>query len=75
MTVQPEPEHDDVHVCDDNGIRCDGEWWDCVDGRLWGPCEDERCGGVCEYKGDCRCTCHTGQAEPSRPNPPTEEIK
>lgn len=36
----------------------DGEWWMCVGGRVYGPCEDEHCGGVCELKGDCRHSCH-----------------
>jgi hypothetical protein len=36
----------------------DGDWWDCVDGAVYGPCEDENCGGVCELKHDCGHTCH-----------------
>jgi len=41
-------------TCDPRGE----DFWYCSDGRLYGPCEDERCGGVCEYKGDCECWCH-----------------
>ncbi len=40
----------------------DGDWWMCLDGRVYGPCEwqedDHACGGVCELKGDCRHSCH-----------------
>ena len=36
----------------------DGDWQACCDGAIYGPCEDDNCGGVCEYKGDCTCSCH-----------------
>lgn len=40
----------------------DGEWTACCNGAVYGPCEDENCGGVCEYKGDCECPCHAKPA-------------
>jgi hypothetical protein len=36
----------------------DGDWRQCIDGRVYGPCEDENCGGVCEIERDCPCDCH-----------------
>lgn len=36
----------------------DGEWTACVDGRIYVPCDDERCGGCCEFTGTCDCACH-----------------
>lgn len=41
----------------------DSDWWSCLDGATYGPYEDENCGGVCEYKGDCPCACHKAEAE------------
>lgn len=40
--------------------RCDldEEYWACIDGRVYGPCEHEACSGVCEYKHDCDHGCH-----------------
>jgi len=40
----------------------DGGWWACFDGSVYGPCEWDDCGGLCEYKGDCECSCHFGGA-------------
>lgn len=36
----------------------DGDWLDCCNGTVYGPCEDEGCGGVCEPKRECTCECH-----------------
>lgn len=36
----------------------DGDWVACVDGRVYGPCGDARCTGVCEEQGPCECACH-----------------
>ena len=36
----------------------DGDWWACIDGAVYGPCEHAVCSGVCEYKHDCDCSCH-----------------
>lgn len=36
----------------------DGDWWACIGGLLYGPCESDRCGGVCEFKGECDHDCH-----------------
>ena len=41
----------------------DGEWISCCYGAIYGPCEYETCGGVCEYKGQCTCACHAEPAE------------
>ena len=33
----------------------------CIAGRVYGPCDDENCGGVCEWTGDCTspdCACN-----------------
>lgn len=41
--------------------KCDpaGDWVACVDGTVYGPCEDEKCSGVCESQGVCDClVCH-----------------
>lgn len=38
-----------------------GGYYMCIGGAIYGPCEDEYCGGVCEEtwgactKGDCAC--------------------
>jgi hypothetical protein len=40
---------------------CADEWLDyvcCADGRLFGPCDYELCGGCCEDYGACECPCH-----------------
>ena len=44
---------------------CTGEYDDagygmfmCIDGYVYGPCESELCGGVCELYGTCSCVCH-----------------
>lgn len=43
-------------------LRCDNAegFWICLDGgeTSYGPCEDDNCGGACEYKGRCDCECH-----------------
>lgn len=41
----------------------DVDWWMCIDGSVYGPCEYEACGGVCEYKHDCECACHAEEAK------------
>lgn len=46
-----EPEHD---------CGFDGDWRQCIDGRVYGPCENENCSGVCEIECDCPCACHKG---------------
>lgn len=50
---------------EDCACDLDGEWWGCTGGSVYGPCEygteegDEgSCGGYCEYKGECRHSCH-----------------
>lgn len=45
----------------------DGDWWACCDGRVYGPCEDEHCGGVCELKHDCGHVCHGEHGEVGSP--------
>jgi hypothetical protein len=50
--------HHDEHVCERDGAPLSTDWWSCVDGTLYGPCEDVDCGGVCELAGDCLCPCH-----------------
>jgi hypothetical protein len=30
----------------------------CIDGQDYGFCSHERCGGMCESLGRCRCACH-----------------
>lgn len=44
--------------CDDE----DGRGWDrmrgCINGTIYGTCDDERCGGFCEDMGECGCDCH-----------------
>lgn len=52
---------DRKHGC----YSCNGEYddagygmWMCIDGSLYGPCESELCGGVCELYGSCTCACH-----------------
>ena len=35
-----------------------GDMWRCIDGRVYGPCSSEQCGGVCEYDGGCPCSLH-----------------
>lgn len=48
----------DEHTC---GL--DGEQYRCLDGQVYGPCDDDatdgRCGGACEHKHTCDCGCHT----------------
>lgn len=39
----------------------------CFSGFIYGPCEDENCGGSCEFKGECECQCHATTAAPSSP--------
>jgi hypothetical protein len=37
--------------------------WDakgCLDGTVYGFCEDERCSGLCEPADRCECSCHDG---------------
>jgi len=35
-----------------------GEWTTCIKGVVYGPCDHELCGGVCEPVADCTCPCH-----------------
>lgn len=44
-----------------NDCACaqDKELWICLDGEIYGPCENENCGGMCESAGKCDCECHT----------------
>lgn len=37
----------------------------CIEGRVYGPCGDVNCGGVCVYEDDCPCSCH----RPPAPTP------
>lgn len=46
-------------------FSCDDSWdWEyasqlvCFDGRLYGQCEVDVCGGGCEPMGFCDCECH-----------------
>lgn len=37
-----------------------GELYLCIGGRIYGPCDHEYCGGVCEFYADCKgdgCAC------------------
>ncbi len=34
------------------------DWEQCIDGRVYGPCDSERCGGACSYAGRCDCELH-----------------
>lgn len=55
------------HQCIVDGKRLDGDYQDCVDGNLWGMCDDSQCTGVCTDQGRCPCSCHQfeqGQAKP-----------
>lgn len=45
-------------MSDECACGFDGDWWDCCDGTVYGPCEDPACGGACEYKGACEHHCH-----------------
>lgn len=36
----------------------DDTGYDCVDGRVYGPCESEYCSGSCVYFDECTCDCH-----------------
>jgi hypothetical protein len=41
--------------------ECSSERWGvsgCVDGSWYGLCASEFCDGMCEYLGECDCTCH-----------------
>jgi len=64
MDDQPTtPVHDGEQECfDEFGEPLDGEWRTCIDGMVWGPCEYEKCGGVCVRHFDCECPCHGGAA-------------
>lgn len=42
----------------DCGYGPDNDWYACVDGSVYGPCEYATCSGVCELQGDCECPCH-----------------
>lgn len=56
----PQALHTEPHVCiDKDGNTNDGEMWRCIDGRVFGPCDSEYCYGVCEFKGNCTCECHS----------------
>jgi hypothetical protein len=47
------PEMEAKHDCGYNG-----DWYQCIGGFVYGPCEADGCGGVCEITEDCRCLCH-----------------
>uniref|UniRef100_UPI003F491AF0 hypothetical protein n=1 Tax=Streptosporangium sp. CA-235898 TaxID=3240073 RepID=UPI003F491AF0 len=35
------------------------DWWQCINKRVYGPCSDDHCGGVCSEEGLCPCAgCH-----------------
>lgn len=34
------------------------EFYMCIDGIVFGPCEYPTCGGVCVYAYECNCHCH-----------------
>jgi len=40
--------------------KCDppDDWYMCIYGRLYGPCDWESCGGICIDIGACECECH-----------------
>jgi hypothetical protein len=41
----------------------DGEWRMCINRTVYGPCEYEGCGGVCEAERDCDHECHMERIE------------
>lgn len=49
------------HICDSDGRICDGDWHDCIRGTIYGPCEHDSCGSVCEPVDDCKCECRKEQ--------------
>lgn len=50
----------------EDGCGFDGELFMCIDGRVYGPCSHDACGGVCEYHGECECECHTADQHAAR---------
>lgn len=40
-----------------------GDEYLCIEGRIYGPCDSEHCGGVCEDHGDCKGECACGENE------------
>lgn len=50
----------DLAATDAADCACDldGDWWACIEGRVYGPCESEWCYGVCESVGACDHECH-----------------
>ena len=40
------------------GGAAGGGFWLCINGEVYGPCEHEGCGGICEAAGACKCSCH-----------------
>lgn len=52
------------HLCvQQDGWQVNGESTACHDGRLYGPCPSEFCGGQCEFIGTCECDCHEEPAD------------
>jgi hypothetical protein len=42
-----------------------GDDYRCIEGSVYGPCDHEGCGGVCEYHGECKvdgCACQEEDA-------------
>ena len=45
--------------CDKAGWRAGAyDWIGCCGTGIFGPCEDQGCGGTCEFYRDCNCSCH-----------------
>jgi hypothetical protein len=51
----------------DCGYDPNSSFYACSGGTVYGPCEYETCGGVCEPKGDCECPCHQEQRPEEQP--------
>lgn len=47
------------HVCEGT----DGDYEVCIDGQVYGYCDDEDCSGACDHKGRCNCSCHGKKKE------------
>lgn len=44
--------------------------WQCIEARVYGPCDHPNCGGVCEVHEDCTCPCHKpAPVSPERTEP------
>jgi hypothetical protein len=34
------------------------DYYMCIAGEIYGPCDYEDCGGACEFYSACDCECH-----------------